>query len=132
MAALVLAIRECGDGANKSNSACAGQTGGANASAAPTSPPTKFIVAYIGAEPAALPILIAQDAGIFRKHGLEVDLQVIAGAPSIAALVSGQIQSTTGGSSDILGAAVGGAEPVVLAVLDASFPGQMYASPKIK
>jgi NitT/TauT family transport system substrate-binding protein len=89
-------------------------------------------VSYIGAEPAALPILIAQDAGIFRKHGLEVDLQVIAGAPSIAALISGQTQSSTGGSSDILGAAVSGAQPVVLAVLDASFPGQLYASPKIK
>jgi NitT/TauT family transport system substrate-binding protein len=95
-------------------------------------PPAKLTVSYIGAEPAAMPILIAQDAGIFRKHGLDVDLQVIAGAPSIAALVSGQTQSATGGSSDILGAAVGGAQLVVLAVLDASFPGQLYASPKIK
>ena len=106
-------------------------TGGTGAQAQAT-PLTKFVVSYIGPEPAALPIMIAQDGDIFRKHGLDVDLQVIAGAPSIAALISGQTQSATGGSSDILGAAVSGAQPVVLAVLDASFPGQLYASPKIK
>jgi NitT/TauT family transport system substrate-binding protein len=122
-ALLLLALTAC-----RSGSAGAGGSG-AQAEATPL---TKITVSYIGAEPAALPILIAQDAGIFKKHGLDVDLQVIAGAPSIAALVSGQTQSATGGSGDILGAAVGGAQPVVLAVLDASFPGQLYASPKIK
>jgi ABC-type nitrate/sulfonate/bicarbonate transport system substrate-binding protein len=111
---------------------CRSSTAKTSGSAAPAKPLDKMTISYIGAEPAALPIMLAKDAGIFQKHGIDADLQVIAGAPSIAALVSGQTQAATGGSSDILGAAVSGAPVVVLAVMDASFPGQLYASPKIK
>jgi NitT/TauT family transport system substrate-binding protein len=136
LALLVLVAGACGAGNNKPVSgaptAAVGQPGAANAGPPIPAVPTKFTLSYIGPEPAALPIMIAQDAGIFQKHGLEVDLQTIAGAQSIAALVSGQIQASSGGSADILGAAVSGADPVVLAVLDASFPGQLYASPRIK
>jgi NitT/TauT family transport system substrate-binding protein len=130
--ALFVALTACGSGANKAAGGQSGNAGTSGAASSPTGPPTKITVSYVGAEPAVLPILIAQDASIFAKHGLDVDLQVVAGAPSIAALISGQTQSATGGSGDILGAAVSGAPVVVLAVLDASFPGQLYASPKIK
>jgi NitT/TauT family transport system substrate-binding protein len=129
---LLFGVSGCGAGGNKPSTTAGTATGTAIAGPPIPAVPTKITMSYIGAEPAALPILIAQDAGIFKKHGLDVDLQVIAGAPSIAALISGQIQAASGGSSDILGAAVGGVDPVVLAVLDASFPGQLYASPRIK
>jgi len=132
VALFLFAAAGCGAGSSKPASAPPSTAAASGAGPAIPAVPTKLTVSYIGAEPAALPILIAQDAGIFQKHGLDVDLQVIAGAPSIAALISGQIQATSGGSSDILGAAVSGADPVVLAVLDASFPGQLYASPRIK
>lgn len=74
----VLLATSCGAGSGTHPIASATA---AAAGAGPAIPavPTKLTVSYIGAEPAALPILIAQDAGIFQKHGLDVDLQVIAG-----------------------------------------------------
>jgi NitT/TauT family transport system substrate-binding protein len=52
---------------------------------------------------------------LFEKHGLEVDLQYVASATTVAAVVSGQMQVATVGLSEVLGAIAGGADLVILA-----------------
>src|SRR5258708_432203 len=51
----------------------------------------------------AIPIWVAEDAGIFRKNGLEVDQQLISGAAaSMATLISGKVQLGNLGGSAVL------------------------------
>jgi NitT/TauT family transport system substrate-binding protein len=76
---------------------------------------THLIVAYSNVSPTILPLWIAQQTGLFEKHGLDVDLQYVASATSVAALVSGQMQLATVGLSETLGAIAGGADLVVIA-----------------
>jgi NitT/TauT family transport system substrate-binding protein len=85
---------------------------------APTQAPaalTHVSVAYSNVAATILPLWIAKQTGIFEKHGLDVDLQYVASATSVAALVSGQMQLATVGLSETLGAIAGGADLVIIA-----------------
>jgi NitT/TauT family transport system substrate-binding protein len=96
-------------------------------SAPPASPTpaalTRVTVAYSNISPTIMPLWVAKEAGLFEKHGLDVDLQYVASATSVAAVVSGQMQLATVGLSEVLGAMAGGAELVVLAT---QVPGYTY------
>jgi NitT/TauT family transport system substrate-binding protein len=86
------------------------------AAPSPTSVPlTHVIVAYSNISATITPLWIAKQTGIFEKHGLDVDLQYVASATSVAAVVSGQMQLATVGLSEVLGAIAGGADLVVVA-----------------
>lgn len=119
----------CGSGGSASKST---SSSGAATSIATPAPPAKITFAYIGTEPYSLPIWIAQDAGIFQKNGLDVNLQIMAGAPATAALLAGQVQLAIGGGSDPISAAVGGADIEVIAVFGPTFPGEIYAPAGVK
>lgn len=54
-----------------------------------------------------LSFFVAKDAGIFKKHGLEVDLVQLAGAVQTSALVAGEIDYLTGITSPLVAAARG-------------------------
>ena len=64
----------------------------------------------------------AADGGIFQKNNLNVDLQYIASSTGIAALLSGQTQIAQLGGSDVLNAASGGADLVIVANMIPVFP----------
>jgi NitT/TauT family transport system substrate-binding protein len=85
--------------------------------AATSTPPplTHLVVAYSNISPTITPLWIARQSGIFEKHGLDVDLQYVASATSVAAVVSGQMQLATVGLSEVLGAIAGGADLIVVA-----------------
>jgi NitT/TauT family transport system substrate-binding protein len=94
----------------------------APAAAPPTPVPTQaaaalthLVVAYSNVSATILPLWVAKQAGLYEKHGLDVDLQYVASATSVAALVSGQMQLATVGLSESLGAVAGGADLVVIA-----------------
>lgn len=72
-------------------------------------------VAYSNISSTIIPEWVAQEAGLFGKHGLDVDLQYAASATSVAAVVAGQMQLATVGLSEVLGAIAGGADLVVIA-----------------
>ena len=78
-------------------------------------PLTHIIVAYSNVSATIMPLWVARDAGIFQKHGLDVDLQYVASATSVAAVLSGQMQMATVGLSEVLGAIAGGADLMVVA-----------------
>jgi NitT/TauT family transport system substrate-binding protein len=54
-----------------------------------------------------LTFFVAKDAGIFKKHGLDVDLVQLAGAVQTSALVSGEIDYLTGITGPLVAAARG-------------------------
>ncbi len=90
----------------------------------PTAVPLAHLtVAYSNVSATILPEWVAQNTGIFQKHGLDVDLQYAASATSVSALVSGQMQVATVGLSEVLGAIAGGADLVVIAT---QVPGYTY------
>jgi NitT/TauT family transport system substrate-binding protein len=54
-----------------------------------------------------LTFFVAKDAGIYKKHGLEIDLVQLAGAVQTSALVAGEIDYLTGITSPLVAAARG-------------------------
>ena len=64
-------------------------------------------LAYAGLSVVFLNVLIAQDAGIFKKHGLDVELIQMAGPIPIAALVAGEIDYQLGFATSLAAAAQG-------------------------
>jgi NitT/TauT family transport system substrate-binding protein len=64
---------------------------------------------------ASAPIWVTQEAGLFTKHGLVVDLQYLQGNASYAALVAGQIDFLFGNPHNFVSMVAEGAEVKVLA-----------------
>jgi NitT/TauT family transport system substrate-binding protein len=54
-----------------------------------------------------LTFFVAKDAGIYKKHGLDVDMVQMAGAVQTSALVAGEIDYLTGITSPLIAAARG-------------------------
>ena len=54
-----------------------------------------------------LTFFVAKDAGIYKKHGLDVDMVQLAGAVQTSALVAGEIDYLTGITSPLVAAARG-------------------------
>ncbi|HEX6512696.1 MAG TPA: ABC transporter substrate-binding protein [Chloroflexota bacterium] len=78
------------------------------------------------------PVWVAQDAGIFKQNGLDVEQTYIASANVIAALVSGQVAIAQGGGSEALSAAAGGADLVVIGNVVPVYPYILEAAASIK
>ena len=91
--------------------------GAAGASAAAPSPvaPTRITFAYSTSSAANSPLQLAQDRGIFRENGLDVELVHALGNAGPAAVLSGQAQILSSGCAEVVSAVAGGAEFVILA-----------------
>jgi len=112
-------------------------TTGAAAGSVPTAPPipaqpSKITVAYSEVFMGILPVWMAQDGGFFAKHGLDVDLQYIASANAIAAVLAGQVQITSGGGSEAVSANSTGADLVAVATTIPTYPYVLEVAPSIK
>jgi ABC-type nitrate/sulfonate/bicarbonate transport system substrate-binding protein len=75
---------------------------------------------------------VAKDAGIFAKHGLDVDLEYVASATSVSAVVSGQMQLAVVGLSEVLGAIAGGADLIILGTQVPAYPYVFEVAPNIQ
>jgi ABC-type nitrate/sulfonate/bicarbonate transport system substrate-binding protein len=76
---------------------------------------------------------VAVETGVFARHGLNVNAQLIAGgATTTAALLSGQIQIAQAGGSESLSAVAGGADLVIVATLAGVYPYLFEVIPEIK
>lgn len=74
-----------------------------------------------------IPAWLAQDQGLFKKHGLDVQLQYMQSNTVVAALSSGQAQFALGGGSEVVSANAGGADLKLLGSLIPVFPYRMEA-----
>ena len=98
--------------------------GGSGTASAPASPGAKvsLTASYSEVIPDEWAPWMALDGGFFDKNGLTVDLQSIASANGVAALLSGQVQIAQLGGSEVVSAAAGGADVVIVANLVPVFP----------
>jgi len=80
-------------------------------------PLTKLVVSWGTLEPTNTPLWLAADAGIFQKHGLDVDLRFVGSALQIPAMLSGDVQIAMVGGPEVAAADAAGADFVMLAVL---------------
>jgi NitT/TauT family transport system substrate-binding protein len=98
------------------------------------SAPSKIVVTFGGLSERSGVLFVAQDAGLFRKHGLDAQVvNVRSGQVGMAALASGETQfhagSATGAS---IGAMGGGLDLVFIAGLINKLDGTFVVNPSIK
>lgn len=73
----------------------------------------------------------AKDGGFFDKNGLDVELQNISSTNGVPALLSGQVQIAQIGGSEVISAAAGGGDLVIIATLAPVFPYLFMAAKEI-
>jgi|SRR5579871_335941 len=98
---------------------------------ATVAPLTKLTAAYSEITYTNLPLYMAKEAGIFERHGLDVDVQYISSSTAVAALLSGQADISDAGGSEILSAEVAGADLEIVATLAGVYPYLVMAQPSI-
>jgi NitT/TauT family transport system substrate-binding protein len=90
-------------------------------------------IASAGLSGELLPLWVAQDRGLFKKHGLDTEVITIQGGPlAVQALVSGSVQFHAGGTSSPMEAKIAGANSITIAVFIDSLPYTLVSSPSIK
>ncbi len=95
-------------------------------------PPVKLVVGFSEIYEGALPTWYADQKGLFKKHGLDVDLRFIASSTGVAALLAGEIQIFQGGGSEVLSADAGGADLVLVGNLVPYYPYVFMVPSEIK
>jgi NitT/TauT family transport system substrate-binding protein len=99
------------------------------ASVATTTAQTKMEKLHVGysAQAGSLaPIWITKEAGIFRKHGLDVELLFIPGGPTAAAaLLSGEVPITVVGGPAVVSSNLAGSDLVMIAGIVNTFAFQI-------
>jgi NitT/TauT family transport system substrate-binding protein len=102
-------------------------------SVSPAIAQVKITIGHAAISPRIIPLVIAQEQGLFAKHGIESRLVLIRGAPTlVASLISGDIDLGYTGGSAVLGAAAGGVNLKILASISSRLTHTIIASPNIK
>lgn len=117
--------------------ACGAPTGGPGPAGGPatSSAPalTKIVVTYGSVAGDVLPTYVALEAGVFRKNGLDVDLQLVnSSTASVAALVSKHADFTQAGGSETISSNVGGADLVMVSITGATYSYILEGSPELR
>jgi NitT/TauT family transport system substrate-binding protein len=99
---------------------------------APATGATKIVVSWGTVAISNTPVWLAYKSGLFKKHGLDVDLQYVASTLQIPSLISGSVQIGQVGGTNVVSADIGGADLVILATLSPVFPYLLMVSPDIK
>lgn len=95
--------------------------------------PAKMTVGFAAMNARVTPLWAAKEEGFFAKNGLDAEPIFIRGAPTLnAGLLSGDIQAGYTGGTAVMGAAVGGADLKILAILTNEVTYDLVARPGIK
>jgi len=101
--------------------------------AAAQTPMERLRVAYTVIAPTQATIWTAKDLGLFAKHGLDVDLVLLVGAPlAVAALVSGETPIVHAGASAVVSSNLQGSGAVLVAGGANRFPYVLFVTDEIK
>lgn len=93
----------------------------------------KLHVAYTVIAPTQLNVWTAKEMGYFAKHGLDVDLVLLVGAPlAVAALVGGETPIVHTGASAVITSNLAGSGAVLLAGAANRFPYVLFVTEQIK
>lgn len=96
-------------------------------------PSTRIAMGFAAMNARVIPLWAAKEEGFFFKNGIDVETIFVRGAPTLnAALLSGDLQAGYTGGTAVMGAAVGGADFRILAVLTNKVTYDLVARPGIK
>jgi ABC-type nitrate/sulfonate/bicarbonate transport system substrate-binding protein len=88
----------------------------------------KIVVAYVAASEQMIIPTLAQETGIFRKHGLDAQVVLVSGSPrNVQSLIAGNFDYTMAGVTPLVRAKLSGADPVILAAI-ANYSSQKRSS----
>jgi NitT/TauT family transport system substrate-binding protein len=110
----------------------AGTRAGADPAAAGSAAATPLVVSYSNLTPDQWALWIAQDLGVFSRHGLDVDLRLIESSTGVAALIAGETQAGAMGGSEVMSAAAEGAELAIVGSLVKTFSFRFMAPQSIQ
>ena len=80
-----------------------------------------------------LPLYVSQDAGLYRKYGLETEMiSMRSGSIAIQSLLGGEIQFAASGTSSGVEPKIAGADIVSIAEYIPTLPYTVVVSPRIK
>src|SRR5262249_7782568 len=113
---LALLLAACGG-----NAASTAPQDAAPGAEGPNAAPIKVVVSYSNITPDQWAVWIAQDLGIWTRHGLDVDLRLIESSTGVPALIAGETQAAAVGGSELLNAAAEGADLAIVAGLTKTF-----------
>jgi NitT/TauT family transport system substrate-binding protein len=101
---------------------------------APTRADQKIRMAYISDSPgSSAPYWIAKDAGLYKKHGLDVELIFINGSTrGVQSLVAGDIEFAGAVGTSAINGKLAGGDIVIIDSLVNTLPYYIIGSPKIK
>ena len=94
--------------------------------------PTEIRVVYSSFSGSSVPVWIAQERGLFAKHGVKANLIFATGRRPTQALVAGEVQFISTAASASIPAAVAGADIVILASASNVSPLEIFSRPDIK
>ena len=94
---------------------------------------TKITVGVAAMSPRTIPLLIAQEQGLFAKQGIEARIVLIKGAPTlVASLISGDIEVGYTGGTAVLGAASQGLYLRILSSISSKLTHSLIANPNFR
>jgi NitT/TauT family transport system substrate-binding protein len=117
----------------------AGASAAAPASAgapAPVAPPARARprVAYTAISGSTWPVWIAQDTGIFAKHGLDADIEFVASSTTaMQSMLSGEVAFVpTASAPTVIQAVLGGADAVIIGATNNTVIFSLMSAPSIR
>ncbi len=105
-------------------------TQGLAAVAAASAPAPKLTISYAQKTVDFLPLLMAEDAGYFNKHNLDIMVRYLPAQEGIPAVISGQVEGVGIGGSDAASAEAQGTKLKLVLTLTPVYPFQFWAQPK--
>lgn len=94
---------------------------------------TKITIGVAAMSPRTIPLLLAQEQGLFAKQNIEARIVLIKGAPIlVASLVSGDLEVGYTGGTSVLGAAAQGPYLKILSSISSKLTHTMLAHPSLK
>ena len=94
----------------------------------------KSYVAYISDSPASSSVYwVAKDAGIFKKHGLDVELIFINGSTrGIQSLIAGDVSFSSGVGTAVINGKLAGGDIAIINSMTNTLPYYIFGKPEIK
>jgi len=94
---------------------------------------TKINIGVAAMSPRTIPLLLAQEQGLFAKQGIDARIVLIKGAPTlVASLISGDIEVDYTGGTAVLGAASQGLYLRILSSVSSKLTHTIIANPNFK
>lgn len=102
------------------------------AGAARAAEPTTIRIAHNGFS-SEMPVYVGKDAGIFLKHGINVEpILILGGSTTIQALIGKSLDLLMGGATPMLAAVINGAQLKIIGGMNNRIPFTLIAQPEIK